>query len=286
MMISPNCNIKRWAKRFDTFQLYLPRCLWVAGAKRGEWPEAYDEEAKKQLLEFALPKEYEAKLISESWCLTTNSFDKSIAKIKEIEPEILRVVKERADKLANAKAIEELQVKAGIKTNLTKSFGMPGKPKIKKNGKPYQTGRKPDGPKDDNGYYACGNCGKTHKGVCRKPEKGTTATTEQNGTPRQSWGKKAAKQYIHKLVASESKKKRKGKGKRRYSSDSSVSESSSSEDSRSWRSGMSGAEQMHMIASAGLDPNDSDIEFDPEDERKYRKQAKKWSRSKGKRRRR
>ena len=49
---------------------------------------------------------------------------------------------------------------------------------------------------------------------------------------------------------------------------------------------MTGAEQMHMIASAGLDPNDSDIEFDPEDERKYRKQAKKWSRSKGKRRRR
>ena len=138
----------------------------MAGAKRGEWPEAYDEEEKKQLLEFALPKEYEAKLNFESWCLTTNSFDKSIAKIKEIEPEILRVVKERADMLANAKAIAELQVKAGIKTNLTKSSSMQsGRPKInKKTGKPY---RKPVGAKDENGYYACGNCGKTHKSVCR-----------------------------------------------------------------------------------------------------------------------
>ena len=34
---------------------------------------------------------------------------------------------------------------------------------------------------------------------------------------------------------------------------------------------MSGVEQMHMILAAGLDPNDSDIEFDPEDERRYRK---------------
>ena len=84
--------------------------------------------------------------------------------------------------------------------------------------------------------------------------------------------KRAAKNYIHKLVASESKKKnRKGKGKRCYSSDSDGSESSSSEATRSWRSGMSGAEQMHMIASAGLYPNDSNIEFEPEEERCYRK---------------
>ena len=48
---------------------------------------------------------------------------------------------------------------------------------------------------------------------------------------------------------------------------------------------MSGAEQMHMLASAGINPNDSDIEFDPDDEKRYKKQAKKWSKSKGKRRR-
>ena len=48
---------------------------------------------------------------------------------------------------------------------------------------------------------------------------------------------------------------------------------------------MSGAEQMHMLVSAGINPNDSDIEFDPDDEKRYKKQAKKWSKSKGKRRR-
>ena len=102
-----------------------------------------------------------------------------------------------------------------------------------------KSNRKADREKDANGYYACGNCGKTHKGVCRKPEKEAAATTDQNKTPKKGWmSKKAAKNYIHKMVASESKKNRKGKGKRRYSSDSSGSESSPSKDSRSWRSGM------------------------------------------------
>ena len=43
---------------------------------------------------------------------------------------------------------------------------------------------------------------------------------------------------------------------------------------------MTGAEQMHMLASARIDPNDSDIEFTSEDEKRYKKQAKKWSKSK------
>ena len=73
------------------------------------------------------------------------------------------------------------------------------------------------------------------------------------------------------MVVSETKKKiRKGKRKQRYSSDSSSSEKSSS-DGESWRSGISGAEQMHMLASAGINPNDSDIEFEPEGERRYKK---------------
>ena len=98
--------------------------------------------------------------------------------------------------------------------------------------------------------------------------------------------KKATLNYIKIMVVSESKKNiRKGKRKRRYSSDSDSSESSSS-DGESWRSGMSGAEQMHMLASAGINPNDSDIEFDPEDGRRHKKQAKNWTKSKGKRRRR
>ena len=96
--------------------------------------------------------------------------------------------------------------------------------------------------------------------------------------------KKATKNYIKQMILSDSKKRRKGKGKRRYSSDSSSDESSS--DGSSWMSRMSRAEQMHMLASAGINPNDSDIEFALEDEKRYKKQAKKWSKSKNKRRRR
>ena len=40
---------------------------------------------------------------------------------------------------------------------------------------------------------------------------------------------------------------------------------------------MSKVEQMHVVASSGNDPNDSDIEFDKGEIRRYRKQAKKWS---------
>ena len=49
---------------------------------------------------------------------------------------------------------------------------------------------------------------------------------------------------------------------------------------------MSGSEQMRMLASTGTNPNDSNIEFEPEDKRCYKKQAKKWTKSKGKHRRR
>ena len=66
-----------------------------------------------------------------------------------------------------------------------------------------------------NDYYLCGNCGKTHKGVCHKPVKGSTS--DQNTTPRKDWmTKKATRNYIKTMVASESKKKiQKGKGERR-----------------------------------------------------------------------
>ena len=56
MKIGPGCNIKTWSKRFITFQDFLPRCLWVAGAKHGLWPEACGEERKRKILEFTLLK--------------------------------------------------------------------------------------------------------------------------------------------------------------------------------------------------------------------------------------
>ena len=81
----------------------------------------------------------------------------------------------------------------------------------------------------------------------------------------------AAKNYIKQIVLSETKKGREGKGKHSYSSN----DSDSSSDEESWRSDMSGAEQMHMLASAGINPNDSDIEFDSANEKRYQKQVKK-----------
>ena len=47
MRIGNGVKIQQWSKRMNTFQDYLPRCLWVAGAKKGLWTEAYDEERLK-----------------------------------------------------------------------------------------------------------------------------------------------------------------------------------------------------------------------------------------------
>ena len=152
----------------------------------------------------ALLKEYQAKLNSKGWCLSKNTYNKSIGKIKEIESEILRMLKEREEKRDNAKAIAELQQKASIPA---KSSNMKSGKTGNYNNDKNQSERKPDGQKDANGYYKCGNCGKTHKDVCRKPVPGATTTTEQNRTPRKEWmTKKATKHYIHKIVASETKK--------------------------------------------------------------------------------
>ena len=65
-----------------------------------------------------------------------------------------------------------------------------------------------------------------------------------------------------------------GKGKRRRSYSSS---DSSSDEEESWRSGLNGAEQMHLLASAGISSSDDNIEIEDDDLRRYRKQAKKWS---------
>ena len=94
------------------------------------------------------------------------------------------MLKEREEKRANAKAIEELQQKAGIPAKISSMrSGIPDKYNKDKN----QSKRKPDGPKDANGYYKCGNCGKKHKGICRKPVPGATTTNDQNTTPRKEW---------------------------------------------------------------------------------------------------
>ena len=89
LKISSDCNIKKWSQRFNTFQDYLPRCLWIAGPRRCEWPTAFGVDRKQEILEFSLPYNYLKALASEGWCLSKNTFEASIRKLVEIKPEIL-----------------------------------------------------------------------------------------------------------------------------------------------------------------------------------------------------
>ena len=204
MRIGNGVKIQQWSKRMNTFQEYLPRCLWVAGAKKGEWPKAFDEERMKEILEFALGKEYLTELNREGWCLMENTYDQSIHRIREIEPDILLKAKEAREKKESAIAIKELQQKAGLATADSKDKKSRYGNRDKNRSTP-----KGDGPKDANGYYLCGTCGKSHKGVCRKLKK----TTDQNTTPRKDWrernGKRpnaATRNYIKQMILSDSKK--------------------------------------------------------------------------------
>ena len=66
--------------------------------------------------------------------------------------------------------------------------------------------------------------------------------------------------------------------KQHKSNDSDSSDSDSGD--KSWGRGMNNIEQMHVLASAGISPTDSNIEIDKDDLRRYRKQAKKYFKKK------
>ena len=132
---------------------------------------------------------------------------------------------------------------------------------------------KANGPKDTNGYYLCGNCEKTHKGVCHKPVPGITSNKD-NVPQAYNWMTKKAKNYIKKMVTDESKKQKMIQSKKIKRSYSSSSSESCGSEVESWSSGMTEVEQMYMLTSVGINPNDSDIEFPSNEEKRYRKQAK------------
>ena len=101
--------------------------------------------------------------------MSENSYDRSIGKIAEVKPEILLNLRQTENQRDNAKAILELQENTGLRT---KSGNRKDKGKNRDKNKPTP---KANGPKTVNGYYLCGNCGKTHKGVCRKPVQDATS---------------------------------------------------------------------------------------------------------------
>ena len=74
------------------------------------------------------------------------------------------MLKEREEKSNNSKAILELQQNSGLQTKSSSmKSGRTGKYRDKDKNK---TTSKANGAKDENSYYRCGNCGKTHKGAC------------------------------------------------------------------------------------------------------------------------
>ena len=91
--------------------------LWLAGAKRGKWPTAYEEDCKREILEFSLLAVYLTALNNIEWCLQENTYVASIGKLAEIEPEIYKKIEALKITSANTAAIWELQQKSSKKTS-------------------------------------------------------------------------------------------------------------------------------------------------------------------------
>ncbi|OEU07148.1 hypothetical protein FRACYDRAFT_251631 [Fragilariopsis cylindrus CCMP1102] len=241
MKISPQLGVAAWSKRFDTFQLYLPMCLWDAGAKKGLYPAKYDEENCREILEYALSPVYLTKLHDDGWCLQSNTYVQSITKLKEIEPGILKQLKFVKEQLQQAKDIAELQKGKGKSSSTASSKD-----------------RKQNG--GEKRKRECDTCGKRHAGECWKLQSGGGNNGGRKGNNYNTFNKEA-KQYMKAMFA-------------RQASGAS-SDSSDSDDEQSWKQGLNQKEQMHVLASAGFDPSERNINFDPSDLKRYKKQAKK-----------
>ena len=147
MKVTQGMKVTAWCERFDTSQSYLPMCLWLAGAKRGEWPTAYDEHRKREILEFALSAAYLTALNSEGWCLQEKTYNSLIGKLVELEQEIYKRIEAQKVAPANTAAIKELQQKVSSKKTL--------------NGR----GCNGNANGDSKVYKDCKTCGKRHPGV-------------------------------------------------------------------------------------------------------------------------
>ncbi|OEU21421.1 hypothetical protein FRACYDRAFT_235044 [Fragilariopsis cylindrus CCMP1102] len=242
MKISPQLGVAAWSKRFDTFQLYLPMCLWDAGAKKGLYPTRYDEENCREILEYALSPVYLTKLHDDGWCLQSNTYVQSITKLKEIEPGILKQLKFVKEQLQQAKDIAELQKGKGKSSSTASS----------------SSNRKQNG--GEKRKRECDTCGKRHAGECWKLQNGGGNNGGRKGNNYNTFNKEA-KQYMKAMFAKHT---------------GASSDSSDSDDDEPWKKGLNQAEQMHVLASAGFDPSERNINFDPSDLKRYKKQAKRY----------
>ena len=90
MKVTQSLNIQAWCQCFDTLQTYLPLTLWLGGAKHKELSTGYDEDQKREILEFSLLPFYLTALNNIGWCLQENKYASSIGKLVGIEPEIYK----------------------------------------------------------------------------------------------------------------------------------------------------------------------------------------------------
>ena len=103
---------------------------------------------KRDLLESALPVLYLKKLRDLSWNLQVISYNKTILRLKELEPEIVEVIKDQ-------NTLMELKRES-------KSTGT-----ISKGGRRDRLSIKASANDGDTNYRNCTICNKCHSGVCR-----------------------------------------------------------------------------------------------------------------------
>ena len=202
-------------------------------------PARYDEENCREILEYALSPVYLTKLHDDGWCLQSNPYTQSITKLKEIEPGILKQLKFVKEQLQQAKDIAKLQKSKGKSTTAS------------------SRDRKQNG--GEKRKRECDTCGKRHAGECWKLQSGGGNNGGRKGNNFST--KKDAKQYMKSMFA------------KRGSGDS---DSSDLDEEDSWKQGLNQAKQMHVLASANINPSERNIEFDKDDLKRYKKQARKY----------
>ena len=83
----------------------------------------YDEDQKREILDFSLSVVYLIALNDIGWCLQENTYAASIGKLVEIEPEIYKKIKALKVTAANSAAIQELQQMSSKKASNRGSGG-------------------------------------------------------------------------------------------------------------------------------------------------------------------
>jgi hypothetical protein len=144
-----NHGIRKWATRMDDLQSYLPHLLWEAGESRGETLDPFGEHEMREILDAAIHKQQQEKLLNIDWDILEHSYQESIAKLDSIERSVVRET-QTLQRLSQLEKLTGSPSKAGAKS------GGGRKSKSNNNNKGKTTGKR----------EACKYCGKFHKGEC------------------------------------------------------------------------------------------------------------------------